>query len=267
VRNGGQIDVPTGRSPGDHLCWVFDGVEQVQDAAVAFAGEGLDRRERVFLVGLDDTASLRAALAAIGDVDALLASGALTLASPTQTYSGGFDAQADAYGSATRAALASGYTGLRVAADATSLVTTAEDRAAFTAYEHRIDRKMLNLPFTAMCAYDTRVLGGAVEELTCLHPFTNHHRPGFRLFADEGGVALAGEVDGLSADRLSAAVERLGAEGPLRVDATELTFVDHGGLVALASASVPIELVTRSELVARLVRLLELDQIAVRVIR
>jgi hypothetical protein len=267
VRNGGQIQVPTGRSPGDHLCWVFDEVEQVQAAVAAFAGEGLGRRERVALVGLDDTASLRSALAAIGDVDALLASGALALTSPAETYGGGLDLQADAYGDATRDALAAGYTGLRVAADATSLVATAEDRAGFTAYEHRIDRKMLHLPFTALCAYDARVLGDAVEELTCLHPFTNHHRPGFQLFADEGGVALVGEVDGLSADRLVVAVEKLGAEGPLRVDATELTFVDHRGLVALAFVSVPIELVTRSELAARLVTLLELDRISVRVVR
>jgi hypothetical protein len=45
-------------------------------------------------------------------------------------------------------------TSARVAADATPLVRTFDDRAAFARYEHLVDAYMTRHAFSAMCAYN-----------------------------------------------------------------------------------------------------------------
>jgi hypothetical protein len=76
----------------------------------------------------------------------------------------------DTYLQATEQALSAGYRGLRVAADATDLARTRAQRDAFVRYEHLIDQGMADVPFSAMYAYDRRVLGEAASELACAHP-------------------------------------------------------------------------------------------------
>ena len=176
-----------------------------------------------------------------------------------------------AYARATEQAIAAGYTGLRVVADATPLVRTPAQLEAFARYEIRVDRYMRANPFSAMCGYDrTRLSDGTVEQLACLHPVSEAP---FRLFAPHpgrGDAALAGELDEttrplfLQALRL-AELRPAGAE--LVLDARELSFVDHNTLLHLdahaRTLSTTAVLRTPLPAAARLAGLLELTSLRV----
>ncbi|GAA1341058.1 MEDS domain-containing protein [Saccharothrix algeriensis] len=228
-----------------HVCWSYDGHAEFQRGAAEFLDEGLALGRRVLLVGPGSPESLAAALSGVEGAAAALATGAAEVCSIDDTYGGGGvvdpPAQVDAYAAATERALADGYTGLRVAAQATPLVRTPEQLAAFLRYEHLVDRYAAGHPFSALCAYDTSVLGeDAVAWLAGVHPRTN--RPGpFRLHATaEPGVSarLAGELDLNGQDRFKALLAHVDLRpegGEIVLHAPELTFIDHQGLLALAA--------------------------------
>lgn len=147
-------------------------------------------------------------------------------------------AQVRAYAAATDEAVADGFTGLRVAADATPLAREPEQLEAFTRYEHLVDRYMTRRPFAAMCAYDSAELGAtAVTQLACMHPVATVDSTPFRLHATaDADAALSGELDMASRTVFPVALERIGAgthDGELVVDASGLTFIDQHSLLAL----------------------------------
>jgi anti-anti-sigma factor len=53
----------------------------------------------------------------------------------------------------------------------------------------------------------------------------------------ETGLRLSGELDTLSASKLVEALAKFQGPGPIRVDLSELTFIDSSGLHAIASAA------------------------------
>ena len=181
--------------------------------------------------------------------------------------------QVAAYTAATEEALAAGYTGLRVVADATPLVGTAEQLDAFARYEYRIDRYMRDHPFSAMCAYDRRQVGdAAVAQLACLHAESTAAVP-FRLHAcppGDGAAALDGELD-LSADELLTATlpraDLTAGDDEVVLQAGGLTFADHRSLLRLheyaAAHGVTIVLRGASPATGRLAELLDLPRLRV----
>jgi len=186
-----------------------------------------------------------------------------------------FDPQAQvaAYSAATREALAAGYTGLRVVADATPLVRTPEQLAAFTRYEHLVDRWMCAHPFSAMCAYDReRLAEDTVEQLACLHVDSNTGVP-FRLHADRsgrGGATLTGELDLATAGLFSAALDVIdlpALNGEVVVHAAGLDFIDHLSLRRLheygSRRGVTVVLRSAGSAAGRLIGLLDLDRLRV----
>jgi hypothetical protein len=151
-------------------------------------------------------------------------------------------AQVAAYAQATADALAAGYAGLRVAADVTPLVLGPRQVDAVARYEHLVDMYMVGNPFTALCAYDRRRVDAfSLAQLACLHPEVNDESTLFRLHAcppEAGAAALAGEVDvtgrrlfPLTLRRVQPAVR----DGQVVVDATNLRFIDHRGLLELGA--------------------------------
>lgn len=176
-----------------------------------------------------------------------------------------------AYARATERAVADGFTGLRVAADATALVRTPAQLDAFAHYEVQVDRYMRTHPFRAMCAYDRPALGDdTVEQLACLHPDSDAP---FRLFTPHpgrGDAALAGELDETTRPLLLQALRRAelrpaGAE--LVLDAAQLGFVDHNTLLHLDAHARTLGtravLRTPRRAAARLADLLELTSLRV----
>ena len=214
-----------GAPPYGHVCLAYDGPAELASRAREFLALGEAAGERVYYIAVTAPAD-PLPFVPLGD-----------------TYRAGAVvdpvAQVAAYTAATEAALAAGFTGLRVVADATSLVRTPAQLDAFARYEYRIDRYMRDHPFSALCAYDRGVLGDAVvTELACLHAESDAAVP-FRLHAcdpADGCATLTGELD-LSADDLLTATLRRADLGPagtevvLRADG--LRFADHRSLTRL----------------------------------
>ncbi|MCI4065163.1 MEDS domain-containing protein [Micromonospora sp. R77] len=260
-----------------HICWTYDDPTELDRRAVAFLAAGLAAGERVWLVADGTAETLTRRLERLPDLTGALRDGSVSIVPIRTAYPDGHvvdpEAQVRAYSAATDEALAAGHTGLRVVAEATSLVRTLPQRRAFLRYEHLIDRYMHRRPMSAICAYDRRELGEqAVAELACLHAEENTDGL-FQLHAggpDDGGFALAGELDP-SNHALFAEVLDLAhpdpVDGRLTVDARHLHYIDHRSLIHLRDHArrqgATAVLRTSRSAAARLVELLGLTEVRV----
>ncbi|MGY0006649.1 MEDS domain-containing protein [Micromonospora sp. I033] len=263
-----------------HLCLAYDDPAALDARAVAHLAAGLAAGEQVWLVAPGDPDSLAGRLDRLPGLDDALRRGALRLVPVEQAYRHDEvvdpEKQVRAYAAATGDALAAGYTGLRVVAEATTLVRSAAQRDAFARYEHLIDRWMRRHPMSAICAYDRRELSdAAIAELACMHPETNADVL-FRLHAGGGEavVELGGELDPSNNRLFATALDRADprpVDGRLVLDATGLRFVDHRCLLHLRDHArlhgATAVLRTSRSAAARLVELLDLDEVRVEVAR
>ena len=260
-----------------HLCQVFDDHAEFRAAAVEFLADGLARGARVRYIAPLDDETLRADLAPLGRMPQARRPGAVEVLSVAGTYAGlescvVAQTQVDAYTVDTRAALAGGFTGFRVAAEVTMLVRTPTQLDAFARYEHQADRLMTRVPFTAMCGYRRAELGDdVVAQLACLHPGGSAEQAPFRLHASrDADVALSGELDLTTVDLFEAAVDRTGlvnGADQVVVDATGLDFADHRNLLVLERMAQrygrTVVLRTARHWPARLVAALDLSRVRV----
>ena len=276
MRASGLVtDVP---EPGaaDHVCWIYDADDDAFDHAVArFLTGGLDRGERLLVVGNRVIDGLHQDATGLADVDALLADGTLQ----TRDLAGAYDASARFcpdeqfayYDAETGRALADGYQGLRVVAEISALAADPDLRPALVRWEHLADDYIASgSGFTAMCAYSSALTRAALEDVTAVHPLVHSPAgaPAFQVFFDDAGdLALVGSVDTFSADRLARvlAASPVDASGVV-LDLGRIDFLDVAGCRALAqwatslaARSVPVELQGASSLVRRMWRLLNLD--------
>ena len=155
--HGRVVEVPE-PGPADHVCWVYDDPRDLDTAAARFLAGGLARGERLLVIGDGMIETLHRDTLPFGGTDALLATGALQildLPRPTtapRRFSP--EQQLAFYDAATRKALDDGFTGLRVAAEASALAADPASRPALVRWEHLADDFMARgSGFTAMCAY------------------------------------------------------------------------------------------------------------------
>lgn len=242
MRTSGVLDATRGLGLHDHICWPYDDPAEFRRRAVEFLADGLALGQQCWYVSEGPTEELLSHVAELGEA---LGSGALRVVSIDDTYGEGGAVtpaeQVATYAAATEAALAAGFSGLRVAAEATSMVRGDEALDAFCRYEHLVDRYMAGRPFAAMCAYNRNELPeSAIGQLACLHPAGAGGSP-FRLYAvPHARVALDGELDLDSRETFARALDRadLRADGgPVVVDASSLDFIDHHALFALSRAA------------------------------
>jgi hypothetical protein len=104
----------------------------------------------------------------------LLEGGRLVVASVTETYGAGgmVDAAAQhrTFTACLAAAVADGFSGLRLAADNTTLIATPEQLSAWMQWEEVADRFMAENPVTGLCAFDrTRVDAAHLSTVTSAH--------------------------------------------------------------------------------------------------
>ncbi|WP_196279129.1 MEDS domain-containing protein [Catellatospora vulcania] len=238
MRRSGFVDRIDGSGCHDHICWVFDTPEEFRQLAGRFLSEGLaagqqvlyleDRARETELDHVDGFGSARrrgaAAVQDLGIYEAEL------MADPA--------APARAFVRACEQAVADGYTGLRVAADVTSLVRDPTMAATFARYEHLVDTHMARHPLTGMCGFHrARLSATTIAELACLHPLASSGSTPLRLFSsDQADISavLAGEVDLAGRDLLRSALARIDLPpvgGEVIIDARELSFIDHQGLL------------------------------------
>lgn len=276
--------MPTERADGpparvrDHVCLGFRARGEFVAHAQDFLAEGLTAGARVLYVARGDEAVLTGQLRADERCDQGLERGAVQVASVDAAYPSGTvvdpAGQVEHYAAATSEALAAGFTGLRVAADVTSLVRTPAQVDAFARYEHLVDHYMAGHPMSAMCAYDAGELGDeVVAQLACMHPAAHAGGSPFHLHghtADGSAAALDGELGPESRRLWPQALERAGLrseDGMTTIDATGLDFVDHRSLMALAGYAerhaTTVVLRTRLSTPARIIELLELPGVRV----
>jgi len=269
----------TGPGSARHICWSYDDPAALEGYARRFLGEGLARGEQVWFVSTRRPAALMRWLdraAAPGDGDAVRFV-PLTEAYPTGQV---IDpaAQVAAYTAATEQALAAGRTGLRVVADATSLVAGAGQLEAFARYEHLIDRYLTRAPMRATCVYDRSALAApTIVALACMHPETNVGNVPFRLHADPGhptATALAGELDVTTEELFPATLRRAQprpVDGELVMAAGDLRFLDHRSMLHLQeyaeAHAATVVLRTGLRTAAHLADLLALRRVRVEAVR
>ncbi|MFJ9779606.1 MEDS domain-containing protein [Amycolatopsis sp. NPDC101161] len=261
-----------------HVCWGYRRRAEFVARARDFLAAGLAAGERVLYVAPGDEALLIAQLRETGQFDVGLRRGAVLVSSVDSTYTTGTvvdpAGQVRLYAAATEEALAAGFTGLRVAADATSLVRTPAQLDAFARYEHLVDRYMAAHPMSAMCGYDLTELGGdVVAQLACMHPVAHAGATPFHLHghARAGNVAaLAGELDSAVRELWPLALERAdlrAVPGPIAIDAHRLGFIDHRSLFDVADYAerhaTTVVLRTRLTTPARLLELFDLAGVRV----
>jgi len=243
VRAHGCIDSGSHLGTDGHACWIFDQQQEFVDAALEYLTDGLRAEQRIAYVGSEPVEEQRELLAPLGDVGGLIDNGALQLFELTDLYEVGepvdADVQVATYLAAADAAIADGYTGLRVAAQVTDLVAEPRTREAHVRWESIADRYCTTHPLSAFCGYQRGALPEQLlGDLAAVHPASNEGHPGvpFHLFSDSGNVALSGEVDFFSAPDFGRLLE-LACEGGAEVslDLTELDFIDHHGLARLAA--------------------------------
>jgi MEDS: MEthanogen/methylotroph, DcmR Sensory domain len=237
------VSSPTGRSPGDHVCWPFRYHDELVAVARAYVAEGLARDERVVgYLPVEHLPDLEEQLAGIERLDEYLDRGQLRLRA-IGTLPGvdqpvdpgqGLSLLAGMIGES----LDAGFTGLRMFGDMTVRVNDPARRAEFVHYEHLADRFCLEHAYTALCAYNRGVLGdAAVAEVACVHALAHGGLSPFQLHAaPHADVALAGSVDLFSAADVVQALARIGVPGPderTMIDATGLDFIDHRVLLTL----------------------------------
>jgi anti-anti-sigma regulatory factor len=247
VTDSSVLDDVRPPAPYGHTCWSFDDPAAFERHALDYLAAGLAAGERVWYVGpgaTEDVARRVTGGGASGHAfGEALRGGAAAVVGLSTAYATGAivepAAQVAAYAAATDQAVADGFAGLRVAADATALVRTPAQLDAFARYEHLVDRYIHAGPFSAVCGYDRGELGDpAVAALACLHAGTNADVP-FRLHAcapADGCAALAGELDASTHELLTAALEHADlrpVDGELVFDGGGLRFADHRSLLLL----------------------------------
>src|SRR5215813_9772853 len=138
--------------PHDHMGWTFDGTREFAALAASYLAEGAALGERLCYVAEDPDPADMAQLADIVDADALQISSVADMYGPD----GLVDPirQRSDYAAVIDEALAAGYTGIRVAADGSSLVADEQRLNAMIEWEIVADRLAAERPITALCAYD-----------------------------------------------------------------------------------------------------------------
>jgi hypothetical protein len=229
----------------DHVCIAFDDQAEFREAAGSFLAEGLAAGYQVVAIARrpaeyeswrhDEVLEPALADGQAAVVLAEPAVGEITVVDPA--------ARIASSRAATQQALDSGFKGLRVAADVTSLVLTPAAVDAFARWEHQVDRYIAGSPLSGMCGYQRdRVPGADLAQLACLHPSGNAPAATpFRLYtAPDGSCVLAGYLDLSGVELLRSTLRRTRmppAGQHLPVDASRLEFVDHNSLLALEAAA------------------------------
>lgn len=260
-------------SSHDHVCWVYRDDAELMAAAVGFLDGGRARGERLLCIG-DRVAEVLRSPGDLGGTAALTADGTLRILTFAEAYeaAGGFTAarQHAFYDDATRRALADGYTGLRVFADVTALADGPGTRPELMRWEHLVDDFIAHGPgMSAMCAYRADVPASTLGDVGGVHPLV--HAPvgavPFQVFFDDDGLALTGDVDTLSAERLGRILDTSPTSGStVALDLADLRFADVAACRVLArwartlaARGVALELVDAPPLLARMWHVLALD--------
>ena len=244
MRRSGACSSVRGLGRHDHVCVPYADDDELHRETVDYLNDGRRLGQRLMYVGAGPEEKLRDDLSSFADAGRLFADGALVVRSLEGSYEPGVpidvEAQLAIYGGATEEALKEGFTGLRVAAEVTALVSEPSMWEAHVQWEAFADRYMASMPLSAMCCYDRRVLPKPiVSDLARVHPLARDADglAPFRIFATDqrNTVVLDGEVDYFSADDLDRLLTlALPSDASSVLDLSELHFIDQHGVMRIA---------------------------------
>ena len=220
------------------------GSDDLYSLTATALAEGARRNEKLMFIADDpDVGRLRD----VGDLEQLLSAGQLEVHPVEAVYggSGAFShtAQLATFEAVLADALATGYTGIRVVADNTSLATGSD--AGFRGWlrwEQLTDRFQSTANVTGICYFDGRKLSSDRRaDLAAVHPVRSVTAPPtpFSFVVDDGAVFVTGTLDFWSEDQFQRLLRAAPDDGPLTLDLSEVEFVDHRALLALNAAASP----------------------------
>ena len=159
-----ERDWPTG-----HMAWSFGSPEEFEAQSTVYLAEGVRVHEHLMFVADDPKP-------AEWTTD-LIASGQLVVASTSEVYGTArivdAEAQRDMFEGELANALHDGYTGIRVAADNTSLIAAPDGLYAWMVWESVGDEFMAHHPVSGLCAFDrSRIDNHTLQKLLDAHHTT-----------------------------------------------------------------------------------------------
>lgn len=247
----------------DHVAWcgvgdAFDRMAVGVFSAAARRGDQLyfvcERPDPERLVGLEDC-------------EELLERGALVLAEVGATYAKFADpsAQREVFESQLERAISSGYRGICVVADNSSMANgNDEEFAAWLAWETMADRLQATRPVTGICYFDRQVVQSArLADLSATHPVLSvgFAQPRFQVYVDDDAVRVTGDIDHWAVEQLRRILTVTPNLPELALDLSDVGFLDHGALVVLnqlAREGRPLRVRGARTIVRRVFELLDL---------
>ena len=222
---------------------MYDDVGDFRRRLAAFFTAGLRAGCRVAYAGLGGEEGARADLAGLPDLDRRLTEGSVRILSLECVYGDARPVDRDRvvglYAAETERAVADGFRGLRVGADASELVRSPAHLDALARYEFLADRYMAGHPLSAMCGYRLDLGHETVNELASLHAIGSSGGTGFTLFGcADGAIGLGGQYDPTSITVLRRLLTRIRAgvdHGAVVIDLADVEYVDHRLLRTLSA--------------------------------
>ena len=242
MRSVGSTLNAKGLGAHDHLSWPYDDRRDFCCRVREFLTDGLALGLQCVYAADLPIELIVEDLAGMPELQCHIARGALVLRVFSELYPSDAavdpDAMLASFSAATEEALAQGYAGLRVAADATPVLRSPEQLDAFVAWENKVDRYMTGQAFSALCGFERAALpASAGLALACTHPLVREGVTPFQVCASDRGadLAMVGELDFTVIDDLRECLDRtdLLSTPEVVIDGTRLRFVDHRGLECL----------------------------------
>ncbi|WP_024874463.1 MEDS domain-containing protein [Saccharomonospora piscinae] len=245
MRRTSTLTVPVGHGWHDHACWFHSGNQHWREVLVPYLGEGVARDERLLYLSDKSEDELAEDLALLPGRDELVRSGQLTLLpmAPVRGVVGGsaVATQLARVRQAAEDAVSDGYRCLRLAADSAHPVQGRDDAIRFVHSELLVDELVSRAPLLLLCGYDGRFVDRrAAAALAFVHPIRQRAAFGIEsgLYADMEDPhcwRLQGELDLASREVFEIALDAVPIHGDLHLKLGDLTFIDVGGVHALAS--------------------------------
>lgn len=220
--------------PHDHVGWVFEGRGEFAALAAPYLAEGAALGQRLMYIAEDPRPEDTANLATIVDPDQLRIStvadtyGPSMLVDPLRQLATFMD-ELDA-------ARAAGYTGVRVAADNSSLVRDEKQMKAWIQWEITADHTVAVEQFTALCGFNKEKVGSTqLHQIASVHPLSSASGPvpQYRLFSDGQAMHIDGRVDAYAITQLWLALESLPVRADVVVDLGTARLMGPGVLAGL----------------------------------
>jgi hypothetical protein len=250
MRRRADVESAAKLRPHDHTAWFGEGRAELYAMASEALAEGLLRNEKLMFVGEDPDVSMLIGFGA----EQLIEDGQLEVVDISAVYGGGTDFSASdqlaTFQQVLDAALAAGYSGIRVVADNTSLAQGDDESfARWLAWEQLTDHFQADSMVTGICFFDRTALSAErLADIAALHPVRRadeHDGPAFTLFVDRDAVLLIGALGANASDQLRRLLTAIDFKQKAVIDLSAAHLLDNEALLALvefASAERPLML-------------------------